>query len=256
MTARCTRAASGAGRAGGPAPWHPAASLAVRPPGGQPGRPAAPPTHTTRPRGRRLRPAPPFCSRPSVPPPPAPPRPQRAPVPPPRAAPEEPFMPSSALRARGVPAPPSLAIPRGGPMPPPVPEDVSEKGILRDSLFRNVLCEGGGLFPFQKRPLRGCRAISFSETSFAKGAGCFLFRNVLCGGAGPAPLRSALRHARRHLGPSLPHLSRGHFPLRPLGLPSLEVDEVPCLPDSPCAPSASASVFVYAVSSASSCSSI
>ena len=96
-------------------------------------------------------------------------------------------MPSSALRARGVPAPPSLAIPRGGPMPPPVPEDVSEKGILRDSLFRNVLCEGGGLFPFQKRPLRGCRAISFSETSFAKGAGCFLFRNVLCGGAGPAP---------------------------------------------------------------------
>ena len=155
MTAQCTRAANGAGRAGGPAPWHPAASLAVRPPGGQPGRPAAPPTHTTRPRGRRLRPAPPFCSRPSVPPPPAPPRPQRAPVPPPRAAPEEPFMPSSALRARGVPAPPSLAIPRGGPMPPPFAKDGSEKGILRDSLFRNVLCEGGGLFPFQKRPLRG-----------------------------------------------------------------------------------------------------
>ena len=146
----------------------------------------------TRPRGRRLRPAPPFlfaAVRASAvrAPPPAPSRPQRAPVPPPRAAPEEPFMPSSALRARGVPAPPSLAIPRGGPMPPPVPEDVSEKGILRDSLFRNVLCEGGGLFPFQKRPLRGCRAISFSETSFAKGAGCFLFRNVLCGGAGPAP---------------------------------------------------------------------
>ena len=96
-----------------------------------------------------------------------PPRPQRAPVPSPRAAPEEPFMPSSALRARGVPAPPSLAIPRGGPMPPPVPEYVSEKGILRDSLFRNVLCEGGGLFPFQKRPLRKGRAVSFSETSFA-----------------------------------------------------------------------------------------
>lgn len=234
---------------------------AARRPARPSGRPAAPPTHTTRPRGRRLRPAPPFlfaAVRASAvrAPPPAPPRPQRAPVPPPRAAPEEPFMPSSALRARGVPAPPSLAIPRGGPMPPPVPEDVSEKGILRDSLFRNVLCEGGGLFPFQKRPLRGCRAISFSETSFAKGAGCFLFRNVLCGGAGPAPLRSALRHARRHLGPSLPHLSRGHFPLRPLGLPSLEVDEVPCLPDSPCAPSASASVFVHAVSSASSCSSI
>lgn len=228
----------------------------TRPPAWPSGRPAASPA--VRPPRQPIRPVqggvgfgrrPLFCSRPSVPPPPAPPppapsRPQRAPVP------------TSALRARGVPAPPSLAIPRGGPMPPPVPEDVSEKGILRDSLFRNVLCEGGGLFPFQKRPLRGCRAISFSETSFAKGAGCFLFRNVLCGGAGPAPLRSALRHARRHLGPSLPHLSRGHFPLRPLGLPSLEVDEVPCLPDSPCAPSASASVFVHAVSSASSCSSI
>lgn len=65
---------------------------------------------------------------------------------------------TSARRARGAPAPPSLAIPRGGPMPPPFAKDVSEKGILRDSLFRNVLCEGGGLFPFQKRPLRGgCR---------------------------------------------------------------------------------------------------
>lgn len=62
---------------------------------------------------------------------------------------------TSARRARGAPAPPSLAIPRGGPMPPPFAKDVSEKGILRDSLFRNVLCEGGGLFPFQKRPLRG-----------------------------------------------------------------------------------------------------
>lgn len=137
---------------------------------------------------------------------------------------------TSARRARGAPAPPSLAIPRGGPMPPPFAKDVSEKGILRDSLFRNVLCEGGGLFPFQKRPLRGgCRT---------------------------RPHRSALRHARRHLGPSLPHLSRGHFPLRPLGLSSLEVGEVSCLPDSPCALSASASAFVRAASSASSCSSI
>lgn len=254
MTARCTRAASGAGRAGGPAPWHPAASLAVRPPGGQPGRPAAPPTHTTRPRGRRLRPAPPFLfaavrasavrAPPPAPPPPAPSRPQRAPVPPPRSAPEE--------SLRRLPSPSPVVGPCRLPSQRTfLKREFSEIAFSETSfakgagyfLFRNVLYGGAGLFPFQKRPLRKGRAVSFSETSFA-------------GVPDPPPLRSALRHARRHLGPSLPHLSRGHFPLRPLGLPSLEVDEVPCLPDSPCAPSASASVFVHAVSSASSCSSI
>lgn len=222
MTARCTRAASWAGRASGPAPWRPTASLAVRPPGGQLGRPA-----TRRPR-QPIRPAqggvgfgrrPLFVrGRPCL----------RRPGRPGRPGPTRPRA-TSARRARGAPAPPSLAIPRGGPMPPPFAKDVSEKGILRDSLFRNVLCEGGGLFPFQKRPLRE---------------------------GWIHPLRSALRHARRHLGPSLPHLSRGHFPLRPLGLSSLEVGEVSCLPDSPCALSASASAFVRAASSASSCSSI
>lgn len=132
---------------------------AARRPAWSTGRPAAPPTHTTRPRGRRLRPAPLFRSRPSAPPPLGPPRPPRPDAPPshlraPRrsgpcaASPRHP--PWRAM-------PPPVAIPRGGPVPSPVPEDVSEKGILRDRLFRNVLCEGAGLFPFQKRPLRGCR---------------------------------------------------------------------------------------------------
>lgn len=148
MTARCTRAASWAGRASGPAPWRPTASLAVRPPGGQLGRPAA-----RRPR-QPIRPAqggvgfgrrPLFVrGRPCL----------RRPGRPGRPGPTRPRA-TSARRARGAPAPPSLAIPRGGPMPPPFAKDVSEKGILRDSLFRNVLCGRAGLFPFQKRPLRG-----------------------------------------------------------------------------------------------------
>lgn len=142
----------------------------------------------------------------------------RAPEPPPRAAPEEP--------PRRLPSPSPVAGPCRLP---------SQRTFLK----------------------REFSEIAFSETSFAKGAGCFLFRNVLYGGGcRTRPHRSALRHARRHLGPSLPHLSRGHFPLRPLGLSSLEVGEVSCLPDSPCALSASASAFVRAASSASSCSSI
>lgn len=245
----------------------------TRPPAWPSGRPAASPA--VRPPRQPIRPVqggvgfgrrPLFCSRPSVPPPSAPRRPRlrrprrpgpnappchlRAPRPrslschPPRSAPEE--------SLRRLPSPSPVVGPCRLPSQRTfLKREFSEIAFSETSfakgagyfLFRNVLYGGAGLFPFQKRPLRKGRAVSFSETSFA-------------GVPDPPPLRSALRHARRHLGPSLPHLSRGHFPLRPLGLPSLEVDEVPCLPDSPCAPSASASVFVHAVSSASSCSSI
>ena len=162
MTARCTRAASWAGRASGPAPWRPTASLAVRPPGGQLGRPAA-----RRPR-QPIRPAqggvgfgrrPLFVrGRPCL----------RRPGRPGRPGPTRPRA-TSARRARGAPAPPSLAIPRGGPMPPPFAKDVSEKGILRDSLFRNVLYGGGAgpapteapsvtLAAIWARPCLTCRA--------------------------------------------------------------------------------------------------
>ena len=246
----------------------------TRPPAWPSGRPAASPA--VRPPRQPIRPVqggvgfgrrPLFCSRPSVPPPSAPRRPRlrrprrpgpnappchlRAPRPrslschPPRSAPEE--------SLRRLPSPSPVVGPCRLPSQRTfLKREFSEIAFSETSfakgagyfLFRNVLYGGAGLFPFQKRPLRKGRAVSFSETSFAGVPDP------------PPPLRSALRHARRHLGPSLPHLSRGHFPLRPLGLPSLEVDEVPCLPDSPCAPSASASVFVYAVSSASSCSSI
>lgn len=225
----------------------PAASPAVRPPR-QPIRPVQGGVgFGRRPLFVRGRPC---LRRPRRPGPNAPPCHLRAPRPrslschPPRSAPEE--------SLRRLPSPSPVV----GPCRLPSQRTFLKREFSEIAFSETSFAKGAGYFLFRKRPLRGCRAISFSETSFAKGAGCFLFRNVLCGGAGPAPLRSALRHARRHLGPSLPHLSRGHFPLRPLGLPSLEVDEVPCLPDSPCAPSASASVFVYAVSSASSCSSI
>lgn len=218
----------------------------TRPPAWPSGRPAASPA--VRPPRQPIRPVqggvgfgrrPLFCSRPSVPPPSAPRRPRlRRP------------------RRPGPNAPPcQLRAPRPRSLSCHPPRSAPEESLRRLPSPSPVV--GPCRLPSQRTFLkREFSEIAFSETSFAKGAGCFLFRNVLCGGAGPAPLRSALRHARRHLGPSLPHLSRGHFPLRPLGLPSLEVDEVPCLPDSPCAPSASASVFVHAVSSASSCSSI
>ena len=72
----------------------------------------------------------------------------RAPEPPPRAAPEEP--------PRRLPSPSPVAGPCRLP---------SQRTFLK----------------------REFSEIAFSETSFAKGAGCFLFRNVLCGRAGSIP---------------------------------------------------------------------
>lgn len=144
MTARCTRAASWAGRASGPAPWRPTASLAVQPPGG-PANPYDPPKGASASAGAPFSFAAVRASAARVAPAaPAP----RAPEPPPRAAPEEP--------PRRLPSPSPVAGPCRLP---------SQRTFLK----------------------REFSEIAFSETSFAKGAGCFLFRNVLCGRAGSIP---------------------------------------------------------------------
>lgn len=169
----------------------------TRPPAWPSGRPAASPA--VRPPRQPIRPVqggvgfgrrPLFCSRPSVPPPSAPRRPRlrrprrpgpnappchlRAPRPrslschPPRSAPEE--------SLRRLPSPSPVVGPCRLPSQRTfLKREFSEIAFSETSfakgagyfLFRNVLYGGAGLFPFQKRPLRKGRAVSFSETSFA-----------------------------------------------------------------------------------------
>lgn len=156
----------------------PAASPAVRPPARPSGRPANPYDPS---KGASASAGAPFfvrgrpcLRRPRRPGPNAPPCHLRAPRPrslschPPRSAPEE--------SLRRLPSPSPVVGPCRLPSQRTfLKREFSEIAFSETSfakgagyfLFRNVLYGGAGLFPFQKRPLRKGRAVSFSETSFA-----------------------------------------------------------------------------------------